>query len=171
MGADRPAVLPVDGQSTRRRAESPLHGGRVLREGTCRRILGGNFESGGWAYRFYVPNLPTSESTPFASANGFMLASFADAANIPSVSFTLGTDGAVVAYLSADGGLGVGIYPQGALLQRSNPCIIPAAYNHIEFYALPAPSDGGFEVRVNGVTVLNFHWARPKDNPTGPRHR
>lgn len=141
---------------------NPPEGGQNLRwnsagGGNLRRILGASKASCGLAYRLYVPNLPNYEGTPFEyPSDGCMLAVFSDAANIPSTSVVLGTDGALVAYSSYNGGLGIGVRRQGALLQRSQPCVIPGAYNHLEFFQSPLNSGGGIEARVNGVTRLNF---------------
>jgi len=131
---------------------SGIQGLRGTGGGNFRAIYGENKTTAGLAYRFSLPNLPSTET-----GNAFVLAAFLDAAANQQVMFILGTDGSVVAY---GGGLWASPYGRNAnatLLDRSVPCTIVAAFNHIEFRVTPgAGSAGAFEVRMNGVTVLNF---------------
>jgi hypothetical protein len=126
--------------------------------GAIRRILGGNFESAGFAYRFYVPNLPVTDTGSDSLSSCMVLAIFLDNSAKMSCYIVLGTDGSLILVSGADTAwpFGEGQPIDGPILQRGEPCVLPAAYNHIEIYGLPAASDGAFEVRVNGVTQLNY---------------
>jgi hypothetical protein len=116
----------------------------------ARRVFNQAVSTAGCAFRFYVPSLPNTE-TVLAT----VLLSFLDVSGNPQVSLVLGSNGAIVA-------LGGGLFQGGSsnvegmtLLARSQPCVVPLAYNHIEALVTPGAT-GTVEVRVNGVTVVNF---------------
>lgn len=116
-----------------------------------RRIFREAVVTAGVAFRFWVSNLPTNEG----AVGAMMLSTFLDVAANVQVSFVLGTNGAIVCYGGGDYQAGAGNLNHATLLTRSNPCIIPAAYNHIECKVSPG-NPGTIECRVNGVTVINF---------------
>jgi hypothetical protein len=134
---------------------NPPEGGQNLRAGNnagnIRRIFGADKETAGFAYRFYMPALP---SIDISVLNTLCLAIFLDSSARTSCIVVCGTDGSVIVKTGQ-------VWPFSfastwSVIDRSEPCILPAAYNHIEFAVTPAASDGSIEIRVNGVTVLNF---------------
>ncbi len=116
-----------------------------------RRVYDEAVATGGAALRFWVSNLPSSEG----DTGALMLLTALDVAANGLVAFVLGTNGAIVAYGGGRYQFGGGNLTSWVLLGRSNPCVVAAAYNHIECRVTPGLT-GAFECRVNGVTVLNF---------------
>jgi hypothetical protein len=120
---------------------------------TClRRLFGGQKVTSGWGYAFYCDALPAVE----LGFNG-LLAKFMgvwlDRFGHTQVAVYLGTDGSVsimLGYTFADNG-GV-----GTVVARSDPCIRPRSYNHIEAKLTVDGTTGYVEIRVNQVTVLTY---------------
>lgn len=111
-----------------------------------RRIFGAPKVSVGVGWRLWTPNLPVVETIgqtliPFSFQNG---------ANQTQVQVVIGTDGSLVLYSGQ-----VGFTPP-VLLHRSLPCIQSNAYNQLEAKAVIDAVAGAVEVRVNGVTKINY---------------
>lgn len=113
-----------------------------------RRIFGVASQVVGFGYRFAVADLPSQEDD-----SGLFLADFRDVSNVSHCSLILGTDGSIVAVRGADMGFGD---HGGTVIDRSDPCVAPGGYHHIEFKVKIDNAAGYIEVRVNEVTVLNL---------------
>jgi hypothetical protein len=122
-------------------------GARIMR-----RVFGVAKQVVGFGYRFSVEDLPSAEG--IGSTNALVLAGFRDVSNVTHCSIVMGTDGSVFAVRGGFSG-GGGSFG-GTLLGRSDPCIAPGGYHHLEVKAKIDNSTGYIEVRVNQVTVLNL---------------
>lgn len=120
--------------------------------GFCRRVFGNTLNEVFFGYSIFCTGLPPTEPTPDGTTTGVILASFRDQANNRQVEVTLGTDGALVAYVWGPAFEGY----NGDLLGRSDPIIGAGAYQHLEFYLKVGSADGALEIRVDEVTQLNL---------------
>lgn len=109
----------------------------------ARRILGVAKQVSAFACRFSVDELPAEESYDIQESQ-LCLVNFADVANSNHCRACLGTDGSIY-FVRAD-----------TLVGRSDPCVAPGGYHHIETKCKIDNATGYAEVRVNEVTVLNL---------------
>lgn len=109
----------------------------------ARRVFGTASQVVGVGYRFSVSELPAVEDYDRLDS-ALVMAEFLDVSNNPQCRVCMGTDGSVYACVA------------DTLRGRSDPCISPGGYHHIEIKVKIADSGGYIEVRVNEVTVLNL---------------
>jgi hypothetical protein len=144
--ADGALASPDSGASAANFVMNIGAGDQVLR-----RDVGNAVATQGAAVRFQIPRLSASGW----GSGGLFLMSFADASGNISCSVNMNSDGTIVLVKQWDwnnahgGGFGV------QLQVSSAPCIVVGAKNHLEMKCTPAVS-GACEVRVNGVTRINF---------------
>jgi len=129
---------------------NPRSGTRNLRifsgnDGGVRRVFGGDFDTVGIGYAFYIPSLPIDSTS-------LCLAQIRDNANDPVLSIGVTASGQVTAWDGENDTIGPNI-----LRATSKPVILARAYQHFECRV----SNSEVEVRINGVTVLSVsgHFA------------
>lgn len=110
-----------------------------------RRVFGEQKTRAGVAFAMYMEELP---------ANPLRIGvAFCDEDNSPNLVFYVLPTGAIQAYR---GGIPTTINTfTGTLLGTSSVALVAKGYNHVEIWATADNAAGAFEVRVNGVTVLN----------------
>lgn len=101
-----------------------------------RRIFGGPKAGAGFGFRYYVSALPVVDDAPVAQ--------FCTAGGLVQVGCDLGADGGLV------------IKSGGTTVGRAEPCITARTWQYVEVKAVPDPTAGSFEVRVNGITVFTY---------------
>lgn len=155
----------IDGEEWGLSTANPRTGAWALRltpglssHSMVRRVIGDSLAEAKVGYGVFVASLPTQEypgDAPFQGGRIEIL-SFRDAANVVQLTFVLGTNGQVVAYLGSHPTITSG-WALTTFIERSDPTIlVPArAYSHLEFKVKIDATDGYIEVRLNQVTIMN----------------
>ncbi|PKB19662.1 hypothetical protein B0I00_1902 [Novosphingobium kunmingense] len=124
----------------------------------ARRVFGEPLEEVLFGFALFAHDLPSREPAIGASASssevllaGGVSFDIRDQANIPQLSFILGTDGAIEVRRRPGGPYGT-----SQLIARTVPVIGAGAYQHVEIYARASNENGAIEIRVDEITRLNL---------------